>query len=160
MKKRFRLMLLAGAALGLSIAAVATAGQARQSLTAKHVSAGAPTEIAGYGSAPELAVQQASYKLGAATNPGFVLFSAPTNDATAKITIFSPPGYTNNLTQAPGATVGKAYAIVNAVIAGVPILLPLSGPVVVGNPTDPSLVAAYAQCKGPADPPPHRRLSS
>lgn len=153
MKKRFRLMLLAGAALGLSIAAVATAGQARQSLTAKHVSAGAPTKIAGYGSAPELAVQQASYKLGAASNPGFVLFSAPTNDATAKITIFSPPGYTNNLTQAPGATVGKAYAIVNAVIAGVPILLPLSGPVVVGNPTDPSLVAAYAQCKGPADPP-------
>jgi hypothetical protein len=155
MKKRFRLILLAGAALGLSIAAVASAAQARHGVLAvKHVSAGAPTSAAGYGSAPELAVQQASYKLGAATNPGIVLFSDPTtNDATAKITIFSPPGYTANLTQAPGATVGKAYALVNAVIAGVPLLLPLSGPVVVGNPADPSLVTAYAQCKGPSDPP-------
>ncbi len=153
MKKRFRLTLLAGAALVLSIAAVASAGQAKQALTVTHVRTGAPTAMAGYGSAPELAVQQASYKLGAATNPGFVLFSDPTNDATAKITIYSPPGYTSSLTQTPGATVGKAYAIVNAVIAGVPLLLPLSGPVVVGNPADPSLVTAYAQCKGPLDPP-------
>jgi hypothetical protein len=154
MKKRFRLILLAGAALGLSIAAVATAGQARQGLSVTHARAGAPTKLAGYGSAPELAVQQASYKLGAATNPGFVLFSDKTNDATAKITIYSPPGYTSTLTQTPGTTVGKAYALVHAVIAGVPLdNLPLQGPVVVGNPADPSLVAAYAQCKGPADPP-------
>ena len=154
MKKRFRLTLLAGAALGLSIAAVATAGQARQTLDRQaRQRRCTDRDCRLHGSAPELAVQQASYKLGAASNPGFVMFSDPTNDATAKITIFSPPGYTNNLTQAPGATVGKAYAIVNAVIAGVPILLPLSGPVVVGNPTDPSLVAAYAQCKGPTDPP-------
>src|SRR6185369_14821288 len=47
----------------------------------------------------------------------------------------------------------KAYAVVKAIIAGVPLLLPLQGPVVVGNPADPSLVAAYAQCKGPSDPP-------
>jgi hypothetical protein len=154
MKKRFRLMLLAGAALGLSIAAVAPAAQARHGVLAvKQARVGAPTALAGYTEIPELAVQQASYKLGAATNPGIVLASDQTNDATAKITIFSPPGYTSNLTQAPGSTVGKAYAVVKAIIAGVPLLLPLQGPVVVGNPTDPSLVAAYAQCKSPTDPP-------
>jgi hypothetical protein len=152
--KRFRLILLAGAALALSIAAVASAAQARHGVLAvKHARVGAPTALTGYTSAPELAVQQGSYKLGAATNPGFVLFSDPTNDATAKITIFSPPGYTSALTQAPGSTVGKAYALVQAVIAGVPLLLPLSGPVVVGSPADPSLVTAYAQCKSAADPP-------
>jgi hypothetical protein len=153
--KRFRLTLLAGAALGLSLAAVASAGQAKQTLTVTHVRAGTSSAAAGYTSAPELAVQQGSYKLGAATSPGFVLFSDPQkNDPTAKITIFSPPGYTTNLTQTPGATVGKAYALVNAVIAGVPLLLPLQGPVVVGNPADPSLVTAYAQCRNPlVDPP-------
>jgi len=154
MKKRFRLILLAGAALGLTIAAVASAGQARQVLTAKQVRPGAPTSAAGYGTTPELAVQQGSYKLGAATSPGFVLFSDDTtNDPTAKISIFSPSGYTSTLGQTPGTTVGKAYAIVRAVIAGVPLLLPLQGPVVVGNPADPALVTAYAQCKNPLDPP-------
>ena len=84
--KRFRLILLAGAALALSIAAVASAAQARHGVLAvKHARVGAPTALTGYTSAPELAVQQGSYKLGAATNPGFVLFSDPTNDATAKI---------------------------------------------------------------------------
>lgn len=154
MKKRFRLTLLAGAALGLSIAAVASAGQAKQALTVTHVRAGAPSAAAAYATAPELAVQQGSYKLGAPTSPAFVLSSDPGNDATAKITIYSPPGYTSSLTQTPGATVGKAYAVVKAVIAGVPLLLPLSGPVVVGNPADPSLAAAYAQCRNPAIDPP------
>ena len=80
MKKRFRLMLLAGAALALSIAAVASAGQAKQTLTVTHVRAGAPNGAAGYTSPPELAVQQASYKLGAPSNPGFVFASSDTND--------------------------------------------------------------------------------
>ncbi len=151
MKKRFRLMLLAGAALALSIAAVASAGQAKQTLTVTHVRAGAPNGAAGYTSPPELAVQQASYKLGAPSNPGFVFASSDTNDATAKMTIFSPAGYTSSLTQAPGSTVGKAFALVEAGSLGGAIL-PLAGPVVVGNPTDPALLAAYAQCKSASDP--------
>jgi hypothetical protein len=68
------------------------------------------------------------------------------------MTIFSPTGYTSTLTQAPGSTVGKAYAIVKAGALG-GALLPLSGPVVVGNPADPTLLGAYAQCKSAADPP-------
>ena len=152
MKKRFRLMLLTGAAVGLSIAAVASAGQATQRLAVTHARAGAPSAAAGFTSTPEFSVQQGSYKAGAATAPGFVLVSDQSNPAPAKITMFSPAGYTSTLTQAPGTTVGKAYAIVIAgSLGGAP--LPLSGPVVVGNPADPALVAAYAQCKSAADPP-------
>jgi hypothetical protein len=151
MKKKFRLMLLAVAAVGLTLAAVASAGQSRQGLAVKAARAGAPSSAAGYTSIPELAVQQGSYKLGAASSPGFLFFSADTNDATAKMTIFSPSGYTSALTQAPGSTVGKAYAIVKAGALG-GALLPLAGPVVVGNPTDPALLGAYAQCKSATDP--------
>ena len=150
MNKRFRVLLLALAAVGLTVAAVASAGQAKQGL-AVQARAGTGKTFAGYTSTPELAVQQASYKLGAAANPGFVFYSADTNDATAKMTIFSPSGYTSTLTQAPGSTVGQAYAIVKANALG-GALLPLAGPVVVGNPADPALVAAYAHCKSASDP--------
>lgn len=153
MSKKFRLILLAVAAASLTLVAIASAGQAKQGITVRHARTGAPTKVSGYASIPELAVQQKSYKLGAASDPGFLFFSDPdTNDPTAKMTIFSPSGYTSALTQAPGTTVGKAYAIVKA-HALADALLPLSGPVVVGNPADPALVAAYNQCKGPSDPP-------
>lgn len=150
--KRFRLILLTVAAAGLTVAAVASAGQAKQGLAVTHARATARGFDA-YTKFIELAVQQSSYKPGAAANPGFVFLSDPDDAATAKMTIFSPPGYTNSLTQAPGATVGKAYALVKAGQLGGAIL-PLSGPVVVGDPSDPTLKAAYAQCKNPQlDPP-------
>jgi hypothetical protein len=153
MSKKFRLLLPAVAAAGLTLVAVASAGQAKQGLAVQHARTGAPTKVSGYATVPELAVQQKSYKLGAAADPGFLFFSDPaTNDPTAKMTIFSPSGYTSTLTQAPGTTVGKAYAIVRAHALG-DSLLPLSGPAVVGNPADPALVAAYNQCKNPSDPP-------
>ena len=153
MSKKFRVFLPAVAAAGLTLVAVASAAQAKQGLVLQHARTGAPTQTAGYATIPELAVQQKSYKLGAAADPGFVFYSnADTDPATAKMTIFSPSGYTSALTQAPGTTVGKAYAIVKANQLG-GSLLPLSGPVVVGNPADPALVAAYSQCKGASDPP-------
>jgi hypothetical protein len=147
MKTKLRVLLLAVGAAGLTVTAVASAGQAKQGLAVRQARNGAPTRLAGYTTAPELAVSQKSYKLGAAAAPGFVFYSNPkTNDATAKMTIFSPSGYTNVLTQAPGSTVGKAFAIVQANSLG-GALLPLSGPVVVGNPADPNLQAASAQCR-------------
>jgi hypothetical protein len=149
MTRKLRVLLLAVAAAGLTVTAVASAAQAKQGLAVRQARTGAPTK--GYTTTPELAVQQKSYKVGAAAAPGFVFFSDPTNDATAKMTIFSPSGYTSTLTQAPGTTVGKAYAIVKANALG-GALLPLSGPVVVGNPADPALVTAYAQCKSASDP--------
>src|SRR5438105_3021291 len=146
MKKPIRLFLLAAAAiLGLTLAAAALAGSGASRLAAAQVSL-KPTARTGYTKAIELAVQQGSYKFGAAANPGFLFFSDQDNDATAKMTIFSPAGYTTNLTQAPGSTVGKAWALVKAGSLG-GALLPLAGPVVVGNPADPTLQAASAQCR-------------
>jgi hypothetical protein len=148
--KRFRLILLAAAALGL-ILAVAAPADSGTSMRAVYRAALKPAARSAFATPPELAVQQASYKLGAAANPGIVFASDPANDPTAKITIFSPSGYTSTLGQAPNTTVGHAYALVLAgALGGAP--LPLSGPVVVGNPTDPALTAAYAQCKSAADP--------
>jgi hypothetical protein len=103
--------------------------------------------LAAYNQNIELAVQQSSYKPGAAAGPGFLFFSDANNDATAKMKIFSPAGYVNTLTQAPGTTVGQAYALVKAGALGGAIL-PLAGPVTVGNPSDPALQAASQQCRG------------
>jgi hypothetical protein len=148
--KRFRLILLAGAALGLILGAAAPADSGT-SLRAVYRANLKPDARSAFASPPELAVQQASYKPGAAANPGFVFATDQANDPTAKITIFSPAGYTSTLGQAPGTTVGHAWALVLAgALGGAP--LPLSGPVVVGNPADPALAAAYAQCKSPGDP--------
>jgi len=147
--KRIRLLLLAAVAmLCLVLAAAALAGSGTTRLAVHQVSL-KPTAREGYTSPPELAVQQASYKLGAATNPGIVFASSDTNDATAKMTIFSPAGYASNLTQTPGSTVGRAFALIKAGALGGAVL-PLSGPVVVGNPADATLQAASTQCRGSA----------
>jgi hypothetical protein len=103
-----------------------------------------------YGGA-SLTVQQSSYKHGAATSVGFLFSSDPTLDATAKFTIFSPAGYTTTLTQTPGTVIGKAFAYVRAFALGGADLT-LTGNVVVGDPTNPALVTAYAQCKSASDP--------
>jgi hypothetical protein len=97
---------------------------------------------------PSLWVQQASYKLGATTGPGFLFTASGDEDATAKMTIFSPNGYAHSFASlTPGTTVGQAHAVVKAnALAGA--LLPLDGPVVVGNPSDATLQAAAQQCTG------------
>jgi hypothetical protein len=126
MKNRFRLLVLTAiAALGLAFAGSALAAYQ-----------------------PQLWVQQGSYKLGAASTPGFLFTSAESDDPTAKMTIYSPSGYTHDFTSlTPGATVGSAYAVVKANALG-GALLPLSGPVVVGDPNNATLKAASQQCTG------------
>ena len=100
---------------------------------------------------PFLTVEQTSYKVGAATTVDFVIFSDPANEATAKMTIFSPAGYGSTLGHAPGTKLGKAFALVKANALGGAVL-PLAGDVVVGNPSDATLLGAYGQCKSPSDP--------
>jgi len=148
MKKPLRLSLIAVAcAAGLALAATALPASSSRPLAVSHLGA-APSPQA---YTPSLTVQQSSYKVGAATNVGFLFFADPTADATAKFTIFSPAGYTNALTQAPGTSIGKAYALVRAGALGGSDLT-LTGNVVVGNPADPALMTSYAQCKSAADP--------
>jgi hypothetical protein len=148
MKKPIRLSLIAVAcAAGLALAATALPASSSRPLAVQHLGGGPSPQAY----TPSLTVQQSSYKVGAATNVGFLFFADPTQDATAKFTIFSPAGYTNVLTQAPGTAIGKAYAIVRSgQLAGAD--LTLTGNVVVGNPADPALMAAYGQCKSAADP--------
>jgi len=97
---------------------------------------------------PFLTVQQSSSKPGAGTAAGFTIGEGQSDDAIAKATIFSPAGYANTLTQAPGATIGKAFAVVKANALGGAIL-PLSGPVVVGDPNSAPIKGNSIACRGP-----------
>jgi hypothetical protein len=94
---------------------------------------------------PSLTIEQSSYKLGAPATIDVFLAVPKDDDATAKLTIFSPGGYSANLTASPGTKIGKVVAIVKAnQLAGA--LLTLSGDVVVANPADPAIVTAAGQC--------------
>jgi hypothetical protein len=123
MKKSLRLALLACASfIGLAFAAPALASYK-----------------------PSLTVEQTSYKLGAATTVDTFIFAPQNDDATAKLTIFSPAGYGANLTAAPGTKIGHVVALVKAkALSGA--ILPLAGDVLVANPTDPTILAAAARC--------------
>jgi hypothetical protein len=67
------------------------------------------------------------------------------DDPTAKMTIFSPAGYSANLTAAPGTKIGSVVARVKAKALG-GALLTLSGDVLVANSADPAIQAASSQC--------------
>jgi hypothetical protein len=125
MKKSIRLALLAGACfLGLAFAAPA---------------------FSAYN--PSLIMEQSNYKLGAATTADVFIAIGPNDDPTAKLTIFSPVGYSANLTAAPGTKIGSVVARVKAKALG-GALLTLAGDVLVANPTDPAIQAAATQCTG------------
>jgi hypothetical protein len=96
---------------------------------------------------PSLRVEQTSYKTGARITADFLITAPKDDDATAKITIFSPSGYRSTLTQAPGTKVGTAVAFVR-LRALADSVAPLAGPVVVGNPSDPNIQAASQRCTG------------
>jgi hypothetical protein len=129
MKKSIRLALLVGASfVGLVLAAPALADYT-----------------------PSLTVEQSSYKFGAPFTADLFIAAQAKDDPSAKLTIFSPAGYGVNLNKAPGTKVGSAVAVATiAKLGGSP--LPLSGDVIVGNPADPSIMAASAQCtKSPSN---------
>jgi hypothetical protein len=127
MKKSLRLALLACA----SFIGLAFAGQA----------------MAAYN--PSLTIEQSSYKVGGAATIDVLIAIPENDDPTAKLTIFSPAGYTANLTAAPGTKIGSVIAQVKAKALG-GAKLTLLGDVVVANPTDPTIVAAATQCTGKA----------
>jgi hypothetical protein len=96
---------------------------------------------------PSLTIEQSSYKPGARITADTFIFAPKDDDATAKLTIVGPAGYGVNLSQAPGTKIGTVAAVVKSnALAGA--LLPLSGDVIVGNGTDPTIVAASQQCTG------------
>jgi hypothetical protein len=123
MKKSIRLALLSGACfLGLAFAAPA---------------------FSAYD--PELIMEQTSYRLGGATTADVFIAIDPDADPTAQLRIFSPAGYSANLTAAPGTKIGTVVARVKAKALG-GALLTLAGDVLVANPADPTIQAAALQC--------------
>jgi hypothetical protein len=123
MKKSIRLALMAGACfLGLAFAAPAFSAYE-----------------------PSLIMEQSSYKLGAATTADVFIAISPDADPTAQLRIFSPVGYSANLTAAPGTKIGSVVARVKAKALG-GALLTLAGDVLVANPADPTIQAASTQC--------------
>jgi hypothetical protein len=98
---------------------------------------------------PSLTIEQTSYKLGAATTADVFIAISEDADPTAKLTIFSPAGYSANLSAAPGTKIGAVVAIVKAKALG-GARLPLAGDVLVANPADPTVVAASTKCTGKA----------
>jgi hypothetical protein len=94
---------------------------------------------------PSLTIEQSSYKLGAGTTVDVFIAISEDADPTAKLTIFSPAGYSANLTAAPGTKIGSVIAIAKA-LGGA--RLPLAGDVLVANPADPAIQAAATRCTG------------
>ena len=103
----------------------------------------AGTALAAY--TPRLIINQQTYRPGAAGGVEIFASIPQAHDATAKLMIIAPPGYTATLTQAPGARIGSVVARVKANALGGAIL-PLTGNVTVGNPADPTLQAAATRC--------------
>jgi len=125
MRKSFRLALVVGACFcGLAFAAPSFAAYT-----------------------PSLIIEQSSYKVGAPSTVDVFLAMGQNDDPTAKMTIFSPPGYTASLTAAPGTKIGTVVARVKAKALG-NSLLTLAGDVLVANPADPAIQAAATQCTG------------
>ena len=68
------------------------------------------------------------------------------DDATAKIVFYAPLGATTNLTASVGSTIGAAAGVVN--LAGATPAL--AGPVLVADPTNPTIAALSTACTGTA----------
>jgi hypothetical protein len=140
MKRKLSVLVAAMAALGCLVFAGSSAASHAQTMRHARFMSYADTP-------PSLTVEQSNYKLGGSPIVDFFIFSDPANEATAKMSIFSPNGYNTNISQAQGMTLGQAVAFVKAGALGGSIL-PLAGPVVVGNPSDSTIMAASQQCTG------------
>ncbi len=125
MKKSIRLAVLTA----LSALALAAAGSAFAAYT------------------PTLAISPGNLTAGGAGANTIKFTSSSTDDATAKITIYAPLGYTVNLSQAVGAKIGKVNAQIIAVALG-GALLPLTGDIVVDDPAKYTAAAASVACAG------------
>ena len=127
MKKGIRLAVLTA----LSALALATAGSA----------------FAVY--SPTLAISPGNLSTGAAGAQTIKFTSSAADDATAKLTIYAPLGYTVNLSQAVGAKIGKVNAQIIAVALG-GALLPLTGDIIVDDPAKYTSAPSSVGCAGAA----------
>ena len=105
----------------------------------------AGTALAAY--TPRLIINQQNYRPGGGGGVEIFVAIPQNDDATARVLIIAPPGYTATLTQAPGTRIGSVVARVKANALGGAVL-PLTGNVTVANAADPTLQAAATRCTG------------
>lgn len=98
---------------------------------------------------PTLAISPGNLTAGGAGANTIKFTSSAADDATAKLTIYAPLGYTVNLSQAVGAKIGKVNAQIIAVALG-GALLPLTGDIVVDDPAKYTAAPASVGCAGAA----------
>jgi hypothetical protein len=84
---------------------------------------------------PSMGIFQATYKPGAAGAVTVIVAQEANDDPTARIVIYSSPGYKATLTQAPGATIGDVVADVKILDLSANTFA-LKGPVKVDNPAN------------------------
>ena len=97
---------------------------------------------------PRLVVNESSYGKGAPSTVEFVVATDKNEDATAKITVYSPRGYGDTLGQPVGTRVGTAIAalLLKSLGGGTPVVI--AGNVTVGSPSD--WTTAAVACTGSA----------
>lgn len=123
MRKASRLALLAG----MTLLALAFAGSSLAAYT------------------PKLVVHT-NHKVGSGGPVTISVTTTKDDDATAATVIYAPLGFTPQLGQAAGATLGNVTAHVQALGISADTILPLEGTVVVADATDPTLAAQVAGC--------------
>ncbi len=96
---------------------------------------------------PTLAISPGNLAAGGAGANTIKITSSAADDATAKISIYAPLGYTVNLGQAVGAKIGKVNAQIIAIALG-GALLPLTGDIVVDDPAKYTSAPASVACAG------------
>jgi hypothetical protein len=84
---------------------------------------------------PSMGVFQATYKPASAGKVTIVVAQETADDATARIVIYAPAGYTAALTQAAGTQIGEVTAHVQALDLSTNVI-PLTGPVKVDSPAN------------------------
>jgi hypothetical protein len=113
MRRSIRLTVLAcAAALALAVVAIAAASYT-----------------------PSMGIFQATYKPAGAGAVTVVVAQETADDPTARIVIYAPPGYKENLTKAPGTTIGDVIAHVKIFDLSTNTFT-LSGPVKADNPAN------------------------
>jgi len=102
------------------------------------------------GAAPNVYAPKITVKAATGGGTEVSVNSSVTDDPTAKFVLYAPIGASATFTAAPGTSLGKVTAHAQAADLGGAVL-PLTGDVIVANPTDQAIILASSQC----DPVPH-----
>ena len=96
---------------------------------------------------PSLIVEQSSYKVGAPFTADLFVAANNTDDPSASVKIFVPAGYGVSLSKPLGTKIGSVAALAQ-IGALANSTLPLTGDIVIGDPTNSDIMKASGACTG------------